>query len=783
MYTWGLGTDGQLGLAPPPYESLQLSYADKTEGKPLKDYERDKLGFQGSDDDDSSDDDLSSDEEKSGRAANAARPSTAATALTDTGQSVIGGHRTPYCWTAPTRVILPDTSKQAAADDAGATKEDKAKAAKRKERRKLEGGYGSDSSDSDGDDRPPIEGIRCDFVAAGQFHSFAMVTKPNKKIEKRITSAKVSLDGYRAKLGRLDDQIEDAEEAVRDALEEADTRAATKKRSVLQTMRKDVQRTIARIDADLKRDTAASNAIFAFGRNGNGQLGLGDTDDRREPTLLAPEPFEGFRVTTIACGGNHVLARSQHGEVFAWGKNHRGQLGLGDTDDRPLPTRLKCLHPRMKSGDCFKVLDVAAGTSHSLCLAEWGASIGGKKERCCYSWGCGDHGRLGLSGRSRDGIVGFKQEFTYPDASAPTEIEFLREGRNLKTKVTGGGNRSKGPGALSEADRAAAKRNAKKRGRTQSKKDAQKNKQRAVLQITCGGQHSIVSTERGLYVWGNNRYGQLGLADVYDRDTPELLAELPAGRGFKDIQAGTRHSAVIDDLGQVHFFGRQLSECCSIMMRPKPVLGLDGRSVIAESLACGNRHVLARARIDWDRILDRRDINSAVNLYYCYQDKAPPVTPAPFYVNRTCSSCKIENLCPSCAEVCHGKHSVHAMLTPFPKEKTLYPCPCGTMIGWCKCKKSGVEEDAKAKAAAAKKKKKKKASNDEEGTGDGNDSGSDDSDGDGDEFRELTRAEKEYKRRVQWKKDQMASYKAGRELDIKRRMNLRIMATLYKPGQ
>ena len=50
VYVWGLGTDGQLGLAPPPYESLQLSYADKTEGKTLKDFEQDKLGFQGSDD-------------------------------------------------------------------------------------------------------------------------------------------------------------------------------------------------------------------------------------------------------------------------------------------------------------------------------------------------------------------------------------------------------------------------------------------------------------------------------------------------------------------------------------------------------------------------------------------------------------------------------------------------------------------------------------------------------------------------------------------------------------
>ena len=40
-----------------------------------------------------------------------------------------------------------------------------------------------------------------------------------------------------------------------------------------------------------------------------------------------------------------------------------------------------------------------------------------------------------------------------------------------------------------------------------------------------------------------------------------------AGAFANNVQAGARHSVVIDDLGQVHFFGRQLSECCSIMMR------------------------------------------------------------------------------------------------------------------------------------------------------------------------------------------------------------------------
>ena len=34
----------------------------------------------------------------------------------------------------------------------------------------------------------------------------------------------------------------------------------------------------------------------------------------------------------IACGASHTLALSDKGEVWGWGRNNFGQLGIGDRD-------------------------------------------------------------------------------------------------------------------------------------------------------------------------------------------------------------------------------------------------------------------------------------------------------------------------------------------------------------------------------------------------------------------------------------------------------------------
>lgn len=69
--------------------------------------------------------------------------------------------------------------------------------------------------------------------------------------------------------------------------------------------------------------------LFTWGQNTSGQLGLG----KGEPSKLFPHPLKslaGIPLAQITAGGDHSFALSLSGAVFGWGKNRAGQLGLND---------------------------------------------------------------------------------------------------------------------------------------------------------------------------------------------------------------------------------------------------------------------------------------------------------------------------------------------------------------------------------------------------------------------------------------------------------------------
>ncbi|MGE3177684.1 MAG: chitobiase/beta-hexosaminidase C-terminal domain-containing protein, partial [Vicinamibacterales bacterium] len=111
--------------------------------------------------------------------------------------------------------------------------------------------------------------------------------------------------------------------------------------------------------------------IRAWGENGAGRLGLGDTSPRVTPTaapLLAG-------VTMVASGSSHVLGLRADGTVLSWGFNGVGQLGQGSTATQIQPTVVPGL-----SG----VVAVAAFGNRSLAVAQdgrvwvWGANYAGE---------------------------------------------------------------------------------------------------------------------------------------------------------------------------------------------------------------------------------------------------------------------------------------------------------------------------------------------------------------------------------------------------------------------
>lgn len=75
--------------------------------------------------------------------------------------------------------------------------------------------------------------------------------------------------------------------------------------------------------------------VFAWGQNGNGQLGTGDTDPRITPVKVASGMKDIF-----ASDNTHSMALDIDGHAWTWGNNSRGELGLGDNDDRLSPTRI-----------------------------------------------------------------------------------------------------------------------------------------------------------------------------------------------------------------------------------------------------------------------------------------------------------------------------------------------------------------------------------------------------------------------------------------------------------
>ena len=81
--------------------------------------------------------------------------------------------------------------------------------------------------------------------------------------------------------------------------------------------------------------------LFSLGDPLYGQLGTGESAVMNAIRVDTPQPITlpvaDCRVLGVACGANHTVVTTDRG-VFASGRNHYGQLGLGDFVDRHTPT-------------------------------------------------------------------------------------------------------------------------------------------------------------------------------------------------------------------------------------------------------------------------------------------------------------------------------------------------------------------------------------------------------------------------------------------------------------
>ena len=129
--------------------------------------------------------------------------------------------------------------------------------------------------------------------------------------------------------------------------------------------------------------------LYGWGNNANGQLAK-EIDKETTENNYYGVPFvielaSGCKPLAVDAGATHSLLLSEDGNVYAWGQNNRGQLGLSLEIKRTVRVTTPTLIPREKFGG-EKIKQIATTESTSFALTETGI---------LYSWGDSDYGQMG----------------------------------------------------------------------------------------------------------------------------------------------------------------------------------------------------------------------------------------------------------------------------------------------------------------------------------------------------------------------------------------------------
>lgn len=257
--------------------------------------------------------------------------------------------------------------------------------------------------------------------------------------------------------------------------------------------------------------------LFACGRNDFGQLGTGDDITYNTPQLVAS--LNEKRVIAVSAGQYHSLALCSDGSVYSWGRNDKGQLGLGDQIDRPTPQLVAALSGKM-------VIEISCGNSFSMAVTTQGG---------VFSWGSNEDGQLGLG------------EIPQSFVDIPSPVSALSDLR-ISSVCAGGfhafaldwyssvfawGQNRFGQLGLGDFDG------------YNTPMLIEELQGKFVTALSAGQFHSFaIAADRTVYSWGMNASGQLGHGHQANLQLPEIVAEL-AGRDVVQISAGWEHSIAI----------------------------------------------------------------------------------------------------------------------------------------------------------------------------------------------------------------------------------------------
>ncbi|KAI3990988.1 hypothetical protein MKX01_026172 [Papaver californicum] len=237
--------------------------------------------------------------------------------------------------------------------------------------------------------------------------------------------------------------------------------------------------------------------VQSWGRNQNGQLGLGTTEDSLVPQKV--QAFQGISVKMVAAGAEHTAAVTEDGELFGWGWGRYGNLGLGDRNDRLVPQKVTAVYGQ-------KMVLVACGWRHTISVCASGS---------LYTYGWSKYGQLG-HGDCEDQLI-------------PHQLAALRNA--VISQISGGWRHTM---ALT-SDGKLYGWGWNKFGQVGVGDNVDHCVpvlvkfpfEQKVVQISCGWRHTLAITERqNVFSWGRGTNGQLGHGDNIDRNTPKIIEAL-----------------------------------------------------------------------------------------------------------------------------------------------------------------------------------------------------------------------------------------------------------------
>ena len=224
----------------------------------------------------------------------------------------------------------------------------------------------------------------------------------------------------------------------------------------------------------VKRD----GSLWAWGKNGKGQLGVGDTDERLKPTHVTDD------VATVTTDADFSFAVKRDGSLWAWGDNSDGELGVGDRNERHTPTH---------------VMDGVAAVHAATDGYGHGSILAVKKDGSLWAWGDNPDGQLGVGDKNER----LKPTHVMDDVAtvhAATDGSSTFAVKSDKSLWAWGGNND---GQLGVGD-----------------KNERLKPTHVMDDVATYRSGFVVKSNGSLWAWGGNHYGELGVGDRDDRLTP-----------------------------------------------------------------------------------------------------------------------------------------------------------------------------------------------------------------------------------------------------------------------